>query len=120
MPGRRITATWTEACEDLLVFALDQLQALDDPAPLRTERLFSGYAIRYGDTLFAYVAHGSLYFKADDHTRSSYVARGMSPYQPNHKQTIHSLMQVPGDVIDQRDQLAQWAWQAVLAARRSR
>jgi DNA transformation protein len=43
----------------------------------------------------------------------------MKPFRPNAKQTLKSYYQVPADVIEDADELSQWAMKAIECQRRS-
>ncbi|MEX5215807.1 MAG: TfoX/Sxy family protein [Nitrospiraceae bacterium] len=64
------------------------------------------------DTFFGIIHRGRLYFKTDERTRAAYLARGMTPFRPNPKQTLKTYYDVPVEVIEDTEQLIAWARQA--------
>ncbi|HEX9662859.1 MAG TPA: TfoX/Sxy family protein [Candidatus Binatia bacterium] len=91
-------------------FVLDQLRDLDD---VEARRMFGGYGLYQGETFFGIVHKGRLYFKIDETTVKEYRKRKMKVFRPNAKQTLKSYYQVPVEVIEDADQLCEWAEQAI-------
>ena len=97
-------------------FVTDQLAQVPD---LRAKRMFGGHGLYAGDQFFAIVMNGRLYFKTDDTTRADYVGRGMEPfiYEKARRTTTIKYFEVPPEVLENRDELAVWAAQAIQAAK---
>ena len=91
-------------------FVLDQLQELDD---VEARRMFGGYGVYQNETFFAIIHKGKLYFKIDESTVGEYRKRKMKPFRPNPKQTLKSYYQVPVEIIEDSDQLCEWARKAI-------
>ena len=91
-------------------FVLDQLQELDD---VEARRMFGGYGLYQDETFFGIIHKGKLFFKIDESTVGEYRQRKMKPFRPNAKQTLKSYYQVPVDVIEDTDELREWATKAV-------
>jgi DNA transformation protein len=91
-------------------FVLDQLQELDN---VEARRMFGGYGLYRDETFFGIIHKGRLYFKIDDSTVGEYRKRKMKPFRPNAKQTLKSYYQVPVEILEDADQLARWAKQAI-------
>jgi len=51
---------------------------------------------------------------------TAYKKLGMMPFRPNAKQTLKSYYQVSVDILEDHDQLAAWAKEAVTCKMRSR
>jgi DNA transformation protein len=96
---------------------LDQLRELDD---VEARRMFGGYGIYRDETFFGIIHKGRLYFKIDDSTVGEYRKRKMKPFRPNAKQTLKSYYQVPVDIIEDGDQLSQWAMKAIQCQQRKK
>ena len=60
-----------------------------------------------------------LYFKIDDSTVSEYRKRKMKPFRPNAKQTLKSYYQVPLEILEDAEQLCQWAAQAICCQKKN-
>ncbi len=91
-------------------FVLDRLV---DLRGVTARAMFGGYGLSCDGTFFGIVHKGRLYFKTNDETRTTYVRSGMKPFRPNAKQTLKSFYEVPTDVLEDAEQLGQWAAGAV-------
>lgn len=91
-------------------FILDQLQGLDK---IEARRMFGGFGLYQDETFFGIVHKGKLFFKIDESTVDEYRKRKMKPFRPNARQTLKSYYQVPADVIEDADELCQWAARAI-------
>ena len=95
---------------------LDQLRAV--PA-LTWRRMFGGWGFYSAGLFFAAVSDDRLYFKADDSSQEAFRQRGCGPFTYEGG-ALHSLWEVPADVLEDADELAEWAARAVAAARAAR
>lgn len=95
-------------------FVLDQL---GESGEVDCRAMFGGFGLYRRRRFFGIIHRGRLYFKTDATTEPSYRERGMRPFRPNAKQTLKTYYEVPPDVLDDPDQLAEWAERAVNAAR---
>ena len=93
-------------------YVLDQLGVLGVTA----RAMFGGHGLYRGAEFFGILHQGRLYFRTDARSRPDYIARGMSPFRPNPRQTLTSYYEVPADVLEDAEILALWA-QAALGAR---
>jgi len=87
-------------------YVLDQLALL---GAVRARTMFGGHGLYRGPEFFGILHQGRLYFRTDARTRPDYIARGMSPFQPNPRQTLVAYYEVPADVLDDAEILATWA-----------
>ncbi len=100
-------------CDDSFKdYVLDQLATL---GTVRARAMFGGYGLYRGPEFFGILHQGRLYFRTDARTRPDYIARGMSPFQPNPRQTLTSYYEVPADVLEDAEILANWARAALSA-----
>ena len=93
-------------------------------APLgavRARRMFGGEGIFLGERMFALIAYGDLYLKADTVTEPAFRAAGEGPfvYEAKGKRTVMSYWKVPADVIEDDEALLAWAADAVEVAARA-
>lgn len=95
-------------------FILDQLQEFPD---LECRAMFGGHGLYQDETFFGIVAKSRLYFKTNENSAAAYRRRGMKPFRPNPKQTLKNYYEVPGEVLEDRDELAAWARSAIAVAR---
>jgi DNA transformation protein len=91
-------------------FVLDQLA---DLRGLTCRGMFGGYGLSFNGTFFGIIHKGRLYFKVTPETVDQYKTHGMKPFRPNAKQTLKSFYEVPVDVIEDTEQLNEWAEQSV-------
>lgn len=91
-------------------FVLDQLADLHG---VTCRAMFGGYGLYHSATFFGIIHKGRLYFKITPKTVDRYNAHGMKPFRPNAKQTLKSFYEVPVDVIEDAEQLNEWAEQSV-------
>jgi DNA transformation protein len=91
-------------------FILDQLQELND---VEARRMFGGYGLYQDETFFGIIHKERLYFKVAETTVGEYRKRRMKPFRPNAKQTLKSYYQVPVEIVENADQLAEWAQRTI-------
>jgi len=87
---------------------------------VEARRMFGGFGLYQDETFFGIVHKGTLFFKIDESTLDQYRKRKMKPFRPNGKQTLKSYYQVPAEVIEDADELRQWAVKAVKSQGQSR
>ena len=95
-------------------FILDQLGGLPD---IDCRAMFGGHGIYQDEIFFGIVAKGRLYFKTNAGSAVLYRRRRMKPFRPNAKQTLKNYYEVPVKVLEDRDELAEWATRAIEVAR---
>lgn len=101
---------------DYLAYVIDQLAPF---AQVTSRRMFGGAGLYADGLFFALIAQEELYFKVDDSNREDYLARGYQPFQPfPDKPDMPSMnyYQVPVDVLEDPDELQQWARKALAVA----
>ena len=90
--------------------------------PVDVRRMFSGAGIFADGLMLALAARGVIYLKADEQTFPVFDRENCGPftYQRNSEtREIASFRRIPERLYDDPDELAQWAAQALEAARRS-
>jgi DNA transformation protein len=98
-----------------LQYALDLLKVL---GPVSAKRMFGGAGLYLEGSFFALIADDALYFKVDDTNKADYLNAGTGPFKPFGSYAM-SYYEVPADVLEDEEQLKEWALKAVTAARRS-
>ena len=104
--------------ETYRTFVLEQLESVVPDVHAR--RMFGGVGIYSGEHFFALISQDALYFKVDDLTRPSYEEAGCLPFRPYGEMQSMNYFSVPADVLEDGDRLAEWAGEALSAARRSK
>lgn len=98
--------------DDFREFVLEQLA----PAGRVTPRaMFGGVGLYLDGLFFALIDDDALYFKADDATRQRYEqagARRFCPF-PDRPEKALAYWQVPAEVLEDADELAAWAREAM-------
>jgi DNA transformation protein len=105
--------------------------SLDDPehlkeifsafGPVSVRRMFGGAGVYAEGTMFALVADGELYFKADEETIPAFRAAGAAPfvYGAKGRRVVMSYWRLPDRLLDEPEELAEWARAALRVAQRS-
>jgi DNA transformation protein len=80
--------------------------------------MFGGVGLYLDGLFFALIDDDTVYFKTDDSNRARYEQAGSRPFCPYPDRPDHSLgyWQVPAEVLEDPDQLAAWAREAVAVA----
>ena len=83
--------------------------------------MMGGRTLYCDGVVFALVAAGELYLKADDANRALFVGRGWPAFRPDaDKPGTMSYYLVPAGVLENREDLTRWAGEALAAGRRAR
>ena len=100
-------------------FVLDQLRALPD---VRARAMFGAHGLYSGENFFGILDEDRLFFKTDASSQADYTARGMGPftYESRGKVMTMSYHEVPPDVLEQPQELAEWARKAISIAASSK
>ncbi|ODA39476.1 TfoX/Sxy family protein [Desulfosporosinus sp. BG] len=92
-------------------YVVDQLGKLGF---ITVKKMFGGAGLYYDGLIFGILANDVLYFKVDDSNRSDYERVGMEPFQPfEDKPMVMPYYEVPVDVLENRELLADWAVKAL-------
>jgi DNA transformation protein len=96
---------------EFLQYALDLFNPL---GRLTSKTLFGGNAILKNNITFAMVFDGSIYLKTNKNTVKKYLDLDSKPlsYKKNNKTISLRYYEIPIEVIDDEDQLMQWAIEA--------
>lgn len=87
-------------------FVLDQLI---DMRQVTCRAMFGGYGLYQRTAFFGIIHKERLYLKVTPTTVEQYKAHGMSPFRPNPKQILTSFYEVPIQIIEDSEQLTEWA-----------
>lgn len=94
-------------------FVIEQLQGVRD---VRCKSMFGGYGLYAGERFFGIIYKGRLYFKVSEASKPRYTSAGMKPFKPSAKMLLKSFYEVPADVLEDSDEIAEWAAGAIQAA----
>ena len=91
-------------------------------APVDVRRMFGGAGLFVEGLMIGLVDDGVIYLKADDQTIPAFEREGLEPFSYQTKsgsRSLNSYWRMPERLYDDPDELAQWAAQALQAARRA-
>ena len=97
-------------------FVAEQLAVV---GPVTVRAMFGGAGVYLGGRMFALIAFETLYLKADDSTKHRYEAEGLKPftYDGQTGPVSMSYWRAPERLLDDGDEMLEWAKQSVAAAR---
>lgn len=103
--------------ETYLAYILEQLAGLGS---LRSNRMFGGIGLYSREIFFGLIDDDTLFFKTDESNIAPYQERGMKRFMPfpDRPEAVLGYHQVPADVIEDAEQLVDWARKAVEVALR--
>ena len=104
------------ASEGFKEFVQDQLASF---GPVAIRRIFGGAGIYAGDVMFALIADDTLYLKTDETTAPAFEAEGMAAFTytaKGRKPISMSYWEIPPRLLEEPDELAEWARAAHLIA----
>ncbi len=103
-------------------FVEDVLGLLLPLGPVAARRMFGGWGLFLDDVMFALIAGGRLYFKADAWSEARFAAEGSQPftYQRRGKVVALSYWEAPQGSRASHEALLPWGRLGVEAARRNR
>lgn len=105
----------TSKDDSFVEFVCDQLT---DFGIVTYKAMFGGYGLYCGDAFFGIVFDGRLYFKTDESSRKKYKSWESEAFQPNAKQKLRAYFEVPIDIIENVEELVEWAEEAYAVATR--
>jgi DNA transformation protein len=100
-----------------LAYVLEQLAALGS---LRSNRMFGGIGLYSREIFFGLIDDDTLFFKTDESNIAPYRERNMPRFMPfpDRPEAVLGYHQVPADVIEDAEQLVEWARKSVEVALR--
>src|SRR5690242_18668640 len=104
--------------DQYLAYVLEQLASL---GALRSNRMFGGIGLYSRELFFGLIDDDTLYFKTDESNIAPYRERNMPRFMPfpDRPEAVLGYHQVPADVIEDAEQLVDWARKSVDVALRS-
>ena len=83
--------------------------------------MFGGHGLYSGNSFFGILVEGRIYFKVDETSRATFIERGTGPftYLRATKTMTMNYYEVPPDVLENRNELADWAACAIKIAANS-
>jgi DNA transformation protein len=99
-------------------FILDLLHPLA-PVP---HRMFSGVGLFHSGAMFALLVRDTVYLRVDDTTRARFEQAGSGPFtylRAGREVSLSAYYLLPEELLDEPDELLEWAREAIGAARRA-
>jgi DNA transformation protein len=97
-------------------FILDLLRPLGPTA----RRMFGGVGLFHSGAMFGLLSGEMFFLRVDDTTRGRFERAGSTPFsytRSGKEVSLSAYYVVPEDLLDQQDELLQWARDAVIVAR---
>lgn len=94
--------------------------ALSRAGTVRGRRMFGGVGVYFDGIFFAIIDDGAIYFKTSDETRPTFAAEGSRAFSyttKNGRAELHSYWLLPERLLDDADELRDWASASVAAAK---
>lgn len=116
-PGARRGGATAEDEPQFLSYVRDQFRRW---APVEIRRMFGGHGV-FRDNMMVGLIHADvLYLRTDDGNRGDFTAAGMAAftYKRGARTVALGYHEVPAEVIEDGEHLAQWAARAFAAAER--
>jgi len=88
-----------------------------------SRRMFGGFGIYQNGIIFAVISNDVLYFKVNDTNRHDYEALESKPFtyqRKNHPRTVMSYYEIPEEIMENKEKLAQWVEKSVTASKSSK
>jgi DNA transformation protein len=92
------------------------MECLQEVVPARAKRMFGGVGIYSDGHFFALIHDDRLYFKVDDSNRVDFERHGSQPFRPYGDERSLSYYEVPIEVLEDAESLAEWARKAIAIA----
>lgn len=95
------------------------LDLLSPFGTIKARKMFGGYGIYKDSIFFAIIINNVLYFKVGDENKTHYEALGSKPFTyegKNKKMVTMSYWELPMDILEDSNELAEWVRQAVADA----
>ncbi len=101
--------------DDFRDFVLDQMKSA---GRVVERRMFGGVGLYLEGLFFALIDDDTLYFKADDSNRPRFEQAGSKPFCPfpDRPEQAMGYWQVPAEVLEDPEELAIWAREALTVA----
>ena len=106
--------------DEFIEYVIDQLSGWGQ---VRARRMFGGAGLYRDGRMFGLIADDAAYLKVDDSNRGDFVEAGSAafrPYPEKGKTAVMSYYEIPADVLENRDLLAQWAQKALAVAKKKK
>ncbi len=94
---------------------------LSELSGVSARAMFGGYGLYKDGTIFGIVVDDTVYFKVDETSRPDYEKRGSTAFTyaaKGGKRVAMSYWEVPTEILEDREALAEWAERSLKISRR--
>lgn len=102
--------------ESFLQYVVDQLSEFGD---VTARKMFGGVGLYHEGLMFALIGNEKFCLKADDSNREDFEAYGMQAFMSSETSKGLPYWEVPLDILEDREKLADWAGKAYAVALRA-
>ena len=106
--------------DEFLDYVLDQFAGW---RLVTARKMFGGAGLYCDGAMFGLIADDVAYLKVDDSNRAVFLEAGSSAFNPfpeKGKSVVMPYYEIPADVLEDRDILAEWAERALAVARKKK
>jgi DNA transformation protein and related proteins len=103
--------------EEYLNYVSDQLSKVGE---IETKRMFGGVGFFKDGHMFGKIGDDTFRLKVDSSNQQQYEERGMKPFYSESKKKGMPYWEVPQEILEDRDKLAEWALQSLSIAKSSK
>ena len=103
--------------QDYLDYVMDQLSPFGN---VETKKMFGGISFFMEGTMFAMIGFGAFRMRVDENNQQDYEEYGMEPVYGADKKIGMPYWEVPVEILEDSDQLKEWASRALDAAIRGK
>ncbi|MEX2212989.1 MAG: TfoX/Sxy family protein [Phycisphaeraceae bacterium] len=96
--------------DEFINYVREQLRGL---GKVEIRRMFGGCGVYCRDLFFAIIDDDVLYFKTSGATRQRYLNADCQCFKPTPTMTLTTYFEVPADVLESREEMAEWALEAI-------
>lgn len=97
--------------DDFKNFIADQLREVPE---IRFRKMFGGFGIYSGQVFFGIISDNTLYFKTNTGTKEKYIEAGSDFFKPSSSQHLSNYYEVPVDILEDKEALAEWANESIV------
>jgi len=102
--------------DEFLEYVVDQLSTWGE---VQAKRMFGGAGLYHQGKMFGLIADDVAYLKVDEVNRDEFEKAGSQPFQPyRDKKTTMPYWEIPGEVLEDQNELARWAAKAFAVAKK--
>jgi len=99
-------------------FCIEQFASL---GRIESRYMFGGWCLYCNGAVFALIAGGALFLKADSHNMPDFEARGLPAFRPfADKPDVMKYFQAPPEIFEDDDALRHWCGGAIAASLRAK